>query len=271
MVTQSMIKITTPDNKNIYSVLYSDNRKEKVVILVHGACMNFMTGMSLFVPQMTNSFDKYDFLSVNTRAHDMGYITNVYSEREGWAWQTLEKNRYDLEATVSYLHKNGYNEIIFCAHSWGGLICLDYLQNCNSNIEGIILLSPTVSYRLLLEVNFRDSMLDVIQEAQKLISENKSNDIIATSEKSPLPCISAKTIYEFYNSSFEIEYALNKLNCRVDIIIGSLEHKKLIKFGKEIAQKRNNIQTHIIKGANHFYYGHEIDVVNIIDSILCDK
>lgn len=271
MVTQSMLKITTPDNKNIYSVLYSDNRKEKVVILVHGACMNFMTGMSLFIPQMTNSFDKYDFLSVNTRAHDMGYITNGYGEREGWAWQTLENNRYDLEATVSYLQKNGYEEIIFCAHSWGGLICLDYLQNCNSNIKGIILLSPTVSYRLLLEVNFRDTMLDIIQEAQKLILEKKTNDILTTSEKSLLPFISAKTICEFYNSSFEIEYALNKLNCRVDIIIGSLEHKKLIKFGREIAQKKDNIQTHIIKGANHFYYGHEIDVVNIIDSILSGK
>lgn len=271
MLKQSMIKITTPDNKDIYSVLYSDNRKEKVVILIHGACMNFMTGMSLFVPQMTNSFDQYDFLSVNTRAHDMGYITNGYSEREGWAWQTLEKNRYDLEATISYLHKNGYKKIILCAHSWGGLICLDYLKNCNRNIEGIILLSPTISYRLLLEVNYRDTMVDVIQKAQKLISENQSNDIIITSEKSLLPYISAKTIYEFYNSSFEIKHVLNELNCRVDIIIGSLEHKKLIKFGKEIAQKRDNIQTYIIKGANHFYYGHEIEVVNIIDSILGNK
>lgn len=270
-MTQSIIKITTPDNKSICSLLYSENKKENVVILVHGAGMNFMTGMSLFVPQMTNSFDKYDFFSVNTRAHDIGYITNGYGEKEGWAWQTLENNRYDLEAAVSYLRKNGYNKIILCAHSWGGLICLDYLQNYNINIEGIILLSPTVSYRLLLEVNYRDTLSDVIQEAQKLILEKKSNDTITTYEKSLLPCMSAKTICEFYNSSFKIEYALNKLYCPVDIIIGSLEHKKLIKFGREIAQKKDNIQIHIVKGANHFYYGHELDVVNIIDSILSGK
>ena len=40
---------------------------------------------------------------------------------------------------------------------------------------------------------------------------------------------------------------------------------------RKIAQKRDNIQTHIIKGANHFYYGHELDVVNVIDSILINK
>lgn len=270
-MTQSMLKISTRDNEDICSILYTNTKNKKAVILIHGACMNFMTGMSSFVPLLTNAFCSYDFLAVNTRAHDIGYITNSYREKKGWAWQTLENNRYDLDAAISYLHNQGYTEIILCGHSWGGLICLDYMQNCNSKIDGIILVSPTVSYRLLLEVNYRDAMLDAIQEAQILISENRSNDIITTYKKAPLPFMSAKTISEFYNSKFEIKDILNKLNCKIDIIIGSLEHNQLIEFGRKIAQKRDNIQTHIIKGANHFYYGHELDVVNVIDSILINK
>lgn len=263
-----LISTKTADNKEIYSLLYSNSKKERIVVLVHGAGMNFNTGICQFVPQLSASIDNYDFLSINTRAHDIGYIVNSYREKDGWAWQTLEKNRYDLEAAFSYLHEAGYKEIILCGHSWGGLICLDYVQNCNVIIDSLILLSPTISYKLLLEVNYRDDIQNAVEKAKKLIQEKRPDDIVITGKNSPLPFMSAKTIVDFYYSSFEAQPTLEKIECKTDIIIGSLEHKKLIEMAQDIEKKNCYIQTHIIRGANHFYLNHEADVVSVIDSIL---
>ena len=263
-----LIRIKTTDNKEIYSLLYSNSKKERIVVLIHGACMNYTTGISQFVPQLSSSFNNYDFLSINTRAHDIGYIVNSYKEKDGWAWQTLEKNKYDLEAVFSYLYEAGYREIILCGHSWGGLICLDYIQNCKNIINGIILLSPTVSYKLLLEVNYRSDTLNVVEKAKKLILEKKPDDIVTTDKNSPLPFMSAKTIIDFYYSSFDAQPFLEEVKYKTNIIIGSLEHKKLIEVAQNIAKKNLNVQTHIISGANHFYSNHEVEVVNVIDSIL---
>ena len=55
---------------------------------------------------------------------------------------------------------------------------------------------------------------------------------------------------------------------KTHIIIGSLEHKKLIQMAQNVAQKNRLVQTHIISGANHFYSKHEVEVVEVIDSIL---
>lgn len=269
MISKS-IMTKTADNKEIYSLLYSNGQKERIVVLVHGACMNYTTGISQFVPQLSTSIHSYDFLSINTRAHDIGYIVNNYREKEGWAWQTLEKNRCDLDAILSHLHKSGYSKIILCGHSWGGLICLDYIQNCNDRIDGLILLSPTISYKLLLEVNFRNDIQNIVDKAKKLVLEKRPDDIVATVPNSPLPFMSAKTIVDFYDSQFDAPSFLEEVKCKTNIIIGSLEHKKLIEVAHNISQKNHHVQTHIIRGANHFYSNHELEVVNVIDSILGD-
>lgn len=263
-----LIRIKTDDNKEIQSLLYSDSNKERIVVLIHGACMNFTTGISQFIPQLSASFNYYDFLSINTRAHDIGYIVNSYREKDGWAWQTLDKNRYDLDAVFSYLHEAGYREIILCGHSWGGLIGLDYIQNFNDIIDGLILLSPTVSYKLLLEVNYRDDILNIVEKAKKMVLEKKPDDIVMTGKNSPLPFMSAKTIVDFYYSSFDAQRFLEEVRCKTNIIVGSLEHKKLIAMAQNITKKNCHVETHIISGANHFYSNHEVEVVNVIDSIL---
>lgn len=263
-----LIRIKTDDNKEIHSILYSNNKKERIVVLLHGACMNYTTGISQFIPRLSISFNNYDFLSINTRAHDIGYIVNSYKERDGWAWQTLDKNRYDLDAVFSYLYEAEYREIVLCGHSWGALIGLDYIQNHNNMINGLILLSPTISYKLLLEVNYRDDILDIVEKAKKMVIEKKPDDIVMTGKNSPLPFMSAKTIVDFYYSSFDAQCFLEKVRCKTNIIVGSLEHKKLIEVAQNIAKKNCHVETHIISGANHFYLNYEGEVVNVIDSIL---
>ena len=264
----SIIKTVTSDNKEIFSVLYKKTNKQNdsIVVLVHGACMNFTSGTSLFIPYLSDS--AYDFISVNTRAHDLGYISNSYKSKEGWAWQTLQHNLSDLNSVIQHLDLCGYQKIVLCGHSWGCLICLEYICKNTQNISGIILISPTISYKLLLEVNYRNSLYETINQAENLVKNDKSDEIILTDRGSPLPFMSAKTILEFYNSSFNIYDCLDKININTDIIVGGLEHKKLIEFSKNASLVNNRIKGHIINKANHFYLNHESELVKVIDSIL---
>jgi pimeloyl-ACP methyl ester carboxylesterase len=265
----TLISIITKDGGRISSLLYSESPKENVVVLIHGACMNFLEGTSYFIPERTSSYDKYDFLSVNMRAHDLGYIVNHYDQREGWGWQTIEKNRMDIDAIYLYLIEKGYKKIIFCGHSWGGLVCLDYLKNrINSSINGLILLSPTISFKLLAEVNYRDTIEQTLEQAKKMTIDKKGDFIIPTNTKSPIPFMSAKTICEFMYSDFEAKIFLETIQMRVDIIVGGLEHKNLHEFVLELLEKNKSIYYYIINKSNHFYAGHESETVDLIDSIL---
>lgn len=268
-MTSHMISLKTIDGAKINGILYSESKKDKVVVLIHGACMNFLEGMSYFIPQNTSSYNEYDFFSVNMRAHDLGYIVNNYNQKEGWAWQTIEKNRLDMDAICAYLSKEKYTNITFCCHSWGGLVCLDYLNHSNKDdYNNIILLSPTVSFNLLAKVNYKNSISEILEQAKQMISAGLENSIIPTEKDSPIPFMSAKTVYEFITCEFEANSFLQNIRNKVNIFVGGLEHKKLQEFSSKLAENNKFIQSHIIKKSNHFYIGHENEVVNTIDLIL---
>lgn len=265
----NLIFFDTKDGAKISGIMYSKSKKKKIVILVHGACMNYLEGISYFIPARTTSYEEYDFLSINMRAHDLGYIVNQYDLKEGWAWQSIEKNRFDIEAVFSYLVKEGYSDIILCGHSWGGLVCLDYLKHTqNSTCNKLILLSPTVSYKLLVEVNYRNNIDQALIQAKKMMDDGFENGIITTDINSPIPFMSAKTIYDFMTYEFEAKDYLDSVTKSVDIIIGGLEHKKLQEFSRNLSQNNKLIHSHVIKKSNHFYLGHEAELVNLIDLIL---
>jgi pimeloyl-ACP methyl ester carboxylesterase len=268
-MTTKLIYVDTQDSVRIHGLLYSESKKQRIVVLVHGACMNFLNGVSAFIPQMTSEYNRYDFLSVNMRAHDLGYIVNRYDQKEGWSWQTIDKNMLDFDAILTYLVDEDYEEIILCGHSWGGLVCLDYLKNSPQNpCSEIILISPTVSYRLLVEVNYRNSIEQTQKQANDMLTNGLGDFIIPTIQKSPLPFMSAKTIIEFLNNSFEAQFYLEKTTIRTNIIVGGLEHKGLQQFAMNLAEQNELIKSHIVMESNHFYSGHEKDLVELIDSIL---
>lgn len=266
---QTWLKIETQDGGSISAILYSSDRKKNIVVIVHGACMNFLEGISDFLPQKSSLCSNYDFLSINMRAHDLGYITDNYTNRDGWAWQSIQKNRFDIHATISYLIKGGYTNIVLCGHSWGGLVILDFLNEFHfKQVEKVVLLSPTVSFRLLLEVNYRENVEEIIAQARNLAIHGMENSIMPTNVRAPLPFFSVKTICEFASNDFNIQNFLEKVQLDTDIIVGGLEHRELQKLATNLEKENGHITSHILKKTNHFYTNHENEVVSLIDSII---
>lgn len=268
---QELLEFNVEHNQRINAILYHthDKMQLNIVLIIHGACMNFLCGPSYFIPKFSKN-TMTDFCTINCRAHDMGMITSSYHKKEGWAWQTREKNIQDIECAIKELKKIGYKKIILCGHSWGALVCMDYLQkNKYSVFDGVILLSPTISYKLLLEVNYREKEAETIKLVNEL-KKKKSNmeQVIACAENAMIPFMSAKTIYDFSGNDVDFRNIIMRKNQKYYFIVGSKEHKKLIDILSDFEKKNENVYLFFINEGNHFYKDKEEELTLLIDNIV---
>ena len=256
MLKPKLISLAVADNERINILLFSEERQDRVIILVHGACMNFTTGICRFVPGLSTLSNKYDFITVNTRAHDLGYVENNFTKFRGWAWQRTDENLLDLGTVVKYAIDRGYEEVILCGHSWGGLISLDYVISSleqSAPISKLILFSPTVSYHLLLEVNYRGNLIQILDKANELSLSDKLDTVIPTPMNSAIPFMSSKTIIDFNENSFSFDDAVKKCDLPLCFIVGGLEHKRLVGMcmNASALSTKYAIQCAVVKKANH--------------------
>lgn len=152
----SLVRTITEDRVELQGLLYEAKNSDKIIIHLHGTWGNFYGNP--FIDYFGSSYplSGYSFLSVNTRGHDEGSI----SER-------FEDCQRDINIWLAFVQKNGYKSIILQGHSLGALKVVYYVGKQGAfPIDRLILLSPFdgISFYCRGKVETRSDLIRRISE-----------------------------------------------------------------------------------------------------------
>ncbi len=261
MIKHSLIKIKVTNKLTLDGVFCTNenNTSRSAAIILHGAALNFYTGISSFLPSVIAETG-FNCLAINFRSHDFGNFQNSFRKKNGLPWQIHNHNILDVKSAIKFLETQKYEKIILIGHSLGGLIAAAYSVN-STIIVGLILLSSLPSYDLMLKVNYGDTFPNIVKMADMLLSQGFGEKLILTQNKSSIPGFSAKTIIDMLVSKVFLDEILANIKIPILFIVGGNEHIELINKHKEWISNEIVFRTLIvIKGSNHFYHGYEEQV-----------
>ena len=118
---------TIPLSHDVYLSTYEPSTEQKDIVFLHGILgskKNFRTASKQFL-QLNNSFQRA--ITVDHRGH---------GQNSHFSYHMISKNHsvYDCVNDLQYLLSNlSSNPSILCGHSFGGKVCLAYVNHCLLN------------------------------------------------------------------------------------------------------------------------------------------
>ena len=118
----------------------NENKKDTIVVHVHGFLGNFLDGSQRFLPPILASAG-YSSIAINTRMANFGLF---------FGYGILEDTAPQIDGVMDYLGKLGYRKIIISGYSLGGSVVLNYSAARSDEkkypfIKGVIALATPYS------------------------------------------------------------------------------------------------------------------------------
>jgi len=268
-----LTSVETRDGLTLHGAMYEGDIEKPALILLHGAAMNFYTGIGRFLPNLINPHN-YACLTANNRGHDFGTAPDGDKKPVlGLMREHFQDCIYDIEAWIDFLNQRGYQRVILVGHSQA-ITKILYAQNTQqySAITGLVLVSPPPSaskmMRYLVSDNFYERGLFKAQEVTELGADSQ---LIILRGRGTMPWIfTAGTFLSFYgpNSPTDTEELCRNIYCPALLIRGSNDfepiNRELLANMKENAGRTEAFSIVEIEGADHFYSQHEEQLGEVI-------
>lgn len=268
-----LTSVETRDGIVLHGAFYAGDKNKPALILMHGAAMNFYTGIGRFLPNLINP-SGYACLSVNNRGHDFG----TAPDGDKKPVVGLMRDRFldcvhDLEAWINYLTEQGYRRIILIGHSQACSKIL-YAQNTQQYpaVSGLVLISPPPSAAKMMRFLVSDNYYERgLFKAQELAGLGMEDQLIILKGRGTMPFIfTAGSFLSVYgpDTPADTEELIKGIYCPVLLVRGSEDFdpvsEELLKSLKNKAASPESCETVEIAGADHFYTRQEEKLGQVI-------
>ncbi len=257
-----LTSVETRDGLDLHGAFFEADHDKPALIIMHGAAMNFYTGIGRFLPHLINPYD-YACLSANNRGHDFG--TAPDGDKKPVVGMMRERFRdciYDIEAWINFLNRRGYREIVIVGHSQA-IPKILYVQNSLqfSGITGLVLVSPPPSVSKMMRFLATDNFYERgLFKANELAELGMDSQLIVLRGRGTMPWIfTSETFLSFYgpDTPADTEELIRKVYCPILLIRGSNDFepvsRELLANMKKNAGHSGACDIVEIANADHFY------------------
>ena len=276
--------IITADKLDLYGILIPANKKDAVIINIHGTADNFYDNDFIWQTAEAIKSLNVSTLSTNNRGsfslEFYDYGPDAY-RNSGASVEIFEKCILDIDAWIKHALSLGYKKIILEGHSLGTEKVVYYMNKgkYRNKVSAVILLGFSDSYGTHMEFMKNRSAI-LMKEAKDLIQKGKKTQFLTKvwlAHAGVLPQ-SAESHLNFFSPSSELSKAFpirngknlemyKKIKVPILGIIGDEEEYTVIPIDEAInLLKKENKKAEIyqIKNSDHSFTGQEKALSNII-------
>lgn len=177
-VFQELISIPT-DGGNVNAIFYrcsnSGEKKEPVVIHVHGFLGNFLEGSQRFLPPLLAK-DGYSSIAINTRLSNFSLF---------FGYGIVDSTIPQIDGVIKFLKNLGYDRIVISGYSLGGCIAVRYVSAKQGteeieNLRGMIAIATPYSMPDSIRRRWNKwqsipSYDQVYEEAREILGDDPAN------------------------------------------------------------------------------------------------
>lgn len=268
-----LVEVETEDSIILHGAFYEAEQEKPAVIIMHGAAMNFYTGLGRFLPEILSGHG-FSCLSANNRGHDFGTAPDHDRKPVIGLMRDIFKDCVkDVQALLNFLRSRGYPRVILLGHSQA-IPKLLYAQNQLqfAEVQGMILVSPPPSVSKMMRYLTTDNYYERgLFKANELGEMGMYDQLIVLRGRGTMPWIfMVSTFLDFYgpNTPADTEELVKEIYCPMLLIRGSKDFPpvsmELMQNMKQNAAVPESVTIREINEASHFYSGQEKQLGNII-------
>lgn len=279
-----IVKVKTPDNITLFGLLSESNKKDTILINIHG------TGSGFYVEEFEEEFsNRIPDCGVSTLfTNNRGNYTLESWQETGCAQEKFEDCVIDIDTWIEFTLSKGYKNVILQGHSLGTEKVVYYTERGKYRdlIKGVILLGFADSFGC--QINFLESQtIDPMENARQLVKDGKGHEFITSiwlCHAGVLPK-SANSYVNCFSENSELSKVLplrqNKdlfyyQNIKVPIlgIISDTDEWNEILGVDTVSLLKNenkNAQIETISNTDHSFTGKQKELVDIVEEFIKRK
>lgn len=272
-----IVKITTPDNIQLFGLFTESKNKGTILINIHGTAAGFY--IEEFEEFFVNTLPPKGIATLFT--NNRGNFVLESWQKTGAAAEKFEDCLIDIDTWIEFALEKGYSRIILQGHSLGTEKVVYYMEKgkYRNKVIAVILLGFSDSYGM--QHKFLDERdKDLMSEAKELIAKGKGEQFLTgewLSHAGVLPQ-NAESFINFFSQNSELSKTFPLRNGKdlkyfqnisvpiLGVISDGKEHTVIsTKKAIQLLQDENpNTTVHQIKGTDHDFTGKQEELVDIV-------
>lgn len=249
---------------------------DRLVVMTHGAWMNFYTGPQRFLPQRLVPAG-FDCLAMNNRDRDLGGMHPPTGRCFGMLRCLFEDMLPDLAGALAWARRTGYRRFVLVCHSWSGMRVALYISRRGPDgIEAVAMLSPPVSMATV-QRHWVDDYEGLVAQARSLTEAGRPMEILVDRPGARFPLVaSAATVRSIWTHPSQMEdYALVEgLRMPLLITVGEREAEQApirAHFERIASTWAGPVTRSIIPDAGHYYLENPDGLADVVVAWLADR
>lgn len=279
-----IVKIKTPDNIALFGYLAESEKKDTILINIHG------TGSCFYAEEFESEFiERLPNLGVSVLfTNNRGNYTMESWQETGCAKEKFEDCLTDIDSWIEFARDNGYNKVILQGHSLGTEKVTYYMEKGKhkDKVIAVILLGFADSFGC--QMKFLETQkVDPMVNALELIKEGRGNELITSihlCHAGVLPKTASSYVNCFSEDS-ELSKALplrkgkdltyyQNINVPIlGVISDTDEWNKMLEVDTVSLLKNENSKAKIetISDTDHSFLGKQKELVDIVENFIKTK
>ena len=263
-----LLNFKTADRETLHGLLFTprESKSDLALLFVHGVANNFyLPPLPTFGQALADR--GYHCYVINTRGHDWISRAGNLTKFGGAAYETFEDSAKDYDGALDRLSGEGYKRFVLVGHSLGCVKSLLYQgTRQRSDVVGVISCScPRQFYSARAEE--QPEFEQLMAKAEEMVAQGAGEELIRAWTSGAMGLFSARTYVAKYGKHEinDVRPHAGRLGCPHLVIAGGAEHPFFPRYAKELAEAGGETATYkLVSGSDHFYFGHESEVIEII-------
>jgi pimeloyl-ACP methyl ester carboxylesterase len=290
-MTCELVRVESDDGLELAGIYASPDGEaaKRAVLHTHGLAGNFYENR--FVSDLLRSVTEEGvaFLATNNRGHDYrsdnlrGRGVDTTYEPGGSTWDIIEDCVHDIRGGAAFLSEHGHEKIFFEGHSLGCNKTVYYLSETRDpRAAGVVLVSPPEMFGLQ-DQKEAAGLAELLARARDLIAAGRERELMdvgrdvqytAATFVSMFGNPDVTDVFPFRNGESGDYGRLASLNVPILATYGDTDEAVNVPVAEaaslieRVAVASPRVQTLIIGGANHVYWGHENELVKAISEFV---